>query len=259
MGRASHWAGTARWLAERHRAVALDQRGHGQSAKPADGPYTREVFVADAVAAIEQLGLGPAVLVGHAMGALTAWQLAAARPRPRPRHLRHARLRARRRLAARMGAVVRRLAHPVRHPRRRPQVVRRGRSVGGAAQRRPRRVLRRGHDRARGRLAAGLLPPSDAQHPRDLGPGRPLGRAGPGHLPHSRRPWPGRRPRPCRGPGDGPRPSPGAVRRGHRRGTPRPLRPAGSLAGRGAAVPGRAAGGVRPAQAAAARALRNGR
>ncbi|MGG7611890.1 alpha/beta fold hydrolase, partial [Streptomyces sp. ZG43] len=23
MGRASHWAGTARWLAERHRAVAL--------------------------------------------------------------------------------------------------------------------------------------------------------------------------------------------------------------------------------------------
>src|SRR3954451_17674709 len=29
MGRASHWASTARWLSERHRAVALDQRGHG--------------------------------------------------------------------------------------------------------------------------------------------------------------------------------------------------------------------------------------
>lgn len=80
MGRASHWAGTARWLAERHRAVALDQRGHGQSAKPTDAPYTRETYVADAVATVEQLGLGPAVLVGHAMGALTAWQLAAARP-----------------------------------------------------------------------------------------------------------------------------------------------------------------------------------
>ncbi|PRH76159.1 alpha/beta hydrolase [Streptomyces solincola] len=81
MGRASHWASTARWLAERHPAVvALDQRGHGRSDKPADGPYTREAYVADAAAAIEQLGLGPAVVIGHAMGGLTAWQLAAERP-----------------------------------------------------------------------------------------------------------------------------------------------------------------------------------
>ncbi|MER6912423.1 alpha/beta hydrolase [Streptomyces sp. NPDC000594] len=80
MGRGSHWAATARWLSARHRAVALDQRGHGHSGKPADGPFTREVFVADAAAAIEQLGLGPVVVIGHAMGALTAWQLAAARP-----------------------------------------------------------------------------------------------------------------------------------------------------------------------------------
>jgi pimeloyl-ACP methyl ester carboxylesterase len=79
MGRASHWAPTARWLAERHRAVALDQRGHGQSEKPADG-YTREAYIDDAEAALEQLGLAPAVLIGHAMGALTAWQLAAKRP-----------------------------------------------------------------------------------------------------------------------------------------------------------------------------------
>ncbi|MET9427291.1 MULTISPECIES: alpha/beta hydrolase [unclassified Streptomyces] len=80
MGRASHWAGTARWLAERHRAVALDQRGHGHSDKPADGPFTREAYVADAAAAIEQLGLAPAIVIGHSMGALTAWQLAAERP-----------------------------------------------------------------------------------------------------------------------------------------------------------------------------------
>ncbi|MFJ9423103.1 alpha/beta fold hydrolase [Streptomyces sp. NPDC101249] len=80
MGRASHWASTARWLSGRFRAVALDQRGHGQSEKPADGAYTREAYIADAEAAIEQLGLGPALLVGHAMGALTAWQLAARRP-----------------------------------------------------------------------------------------------------------------------------------------------------------------------------------
>ncbi|MEU8648597.1 alpha/beta hydrolase [Streptomyces sp. NPDC048737] len=80
MGRASHWASTARWLSERHRAVALDQRGHGRSDKPPRAAFTREAYVDDAEAALEQLGLAPAVLVGHAMGALTAWQLAAKRP-----------------------------------------------------------------------------------------------------------------------------------------------------------------------------------
>ncbi|GAA2639447.1 alpha/beta hydrolase [Streptomyces axinellae] len=80
MGRASHWADTARWLSGRYRAIALDQRGHGRSDKPGDGPFDRDAFVADAEAAIEQLDLAPVALVGHAMGALTAWQLAAKRP-----------------------------------------------------------------------------------------------------------------------------------------------------------------------------------
>src|SRR5690606_6979342 len=80
MGRASHWASTARWLSERYRAVALDQRGHGRSEKPPRAAFSRDAYVDDAEAALEQLGLGPAVLIGHAMGALTAWQLAAKRP-----------------------------------------------------------------------------------------------------------------------------------------------------------------------------------
>lgn len=80
MGRAAHWADTARWLSARYRAVGLDQRGHGRSDKPADACYDREAYVADAEAAIEQLGLAPLALVGHSMGALTAWQLAAKRP-----------------------------------------------------------------------------------------------------------------------------------------------------------------------------------
>jgi pimeloyl-ACP methyl ester carboxylesterase len=80
MGRSVHWAGAARWLSGRYRAVGLDQRGHGRSEKPAAGPYSREAFVQDAEAALEQLELAPAVLIGHAMGALTAWQLAARRP-----------------------------------------------------------------------------------------------------------------------------------------------------------------------------------
>ncbi|WP_181789258.1 alpha/beta fold hydrolase [Streptomyces phytophilus] len=80
MGRASHWATTARWLSGRSRAIALDQRGHGRSDKPGDGPFDREAYIADAEAVIEQLDLAPVVLVGHSMGALTAWQLAARRP-----------------------------------------------------------------------------------------------------------------------------------------------------------------------------------
>ncbi|MFD9301720.1 alpha/beta fold hydrolase [Streptomyces sp. NPDC060048] len=84
MGRAFHWAGTARWLGASRRVVALDQRGHGQSERPSVGgdsaSYAREAFVADAEAAIEQLGLAPVALIGHSMGALTAWQLAARRP-----------------------------------------------------------------------------------------------------------------------------------------------------------------------------------
>ncbi|MEU2394340.1 alpha/beta hydrolase [Streptomyces sp. NPDC007369] len=85
MGRALHWAGTARWLARGRRVVALDQRGHGESDRPAavpdvPTPLGREAFVADAEAAVEQLGLAPVTLVGHSMGALTGWQLAARRP-----------------------------------------------------------------------------------------------------------------------------------------------------------------------------------
>ncbi|MFF8959499.1 alpha/beta fold hydrolase [Streptomyces sp. NPDC014894] len=80
LGRASHWAPAARLLGRRHRVVALDQRGHGHSDKPPEGPFTREAYIADAEAVIERLGLAPVTLVGHSMGALTAWQLAARRP-----------------------------------------------------------------------------------------------------------------------------------------------------------------------------------
>ncbi|TDC20690.1 alpha/beta hydrolase [Streptomyces sp. 8K308] len=80
MGRAQHWASAAGWLSRRYRAVALDQRGHGRSEKPGSWPLDRDVFVADAEAVIERLGLGRVAVIGHAMGALIAWRLAARRP-----------------------------------------------------------------------------------------------------------------------------------------------------------------------------------
>jgi len=49
------------------RAYALDIRGFGQSAKPADG-YTYDVLVADLAAFLDTLNLPKAVFVGHSFG-----------------------------------------------------------------------------------------------------------------------------------------------------------------------------------------------
>lgn len=57
------------------RAVALTQRGHGDSDKPG-ALYTIGQMAADAAAAIDALGLGPAVVVGHSMGTWVAERLA---------------------------------------------------------------------------------------------------------------------------------------------------------------------------------------
>ena len=78
-GTAREWDDTATWLADTHRVVALDQRGHGRSERrPAD--VSRAAFVADAVAAIEQLDLAPVVLIGQSLGGHTAFLVAADRP-----------------------------------------------------------------------------------------------------------------------------------------------------------------------------------
>jgi len=78
-GTAVEWEETAAWLSATQRVVALDQRGHGRSERrPAD--VSREAFVADAVAAMEELTLAPVVLIGQSLGGHTAFLVAAARP-----------------------------------------------------------------------------------------------------------------------------------------------------------------------------------
>jgi pimeloyl-ACP methyl ester carboxylesterase len=59
--------------------LALDQRGHGDSDRP-DGPYDGETVVADALTALDALGLSRVVVVGHSWGAWTALRLAARAP-----------------------------------------------------------------------------------------------------------------------------------------------------------------------------------
>ncbi|MFE1830650.1 alpha/beta fold hydrolase [Streptomyces yangpuensis] len=68
----------AREVGPAWRVIALDQRGQGDSDRAAE--YTREGYVADAAALLEHVGLGPAVVLGHSLGGVNAYQLAARRP-----------------------------------------------------------------------------------------------------------------------------------------------------------------------------------
>ena len=66
-GHAGEWSETATWLTGNHRALALDQRGHGLSTH-APKDVSREAHVADVAFVIDQLNLGPVVLIGQSLG-----------------------------------------------------------------------------------------------------------------------------------------------------------------------------------------------
>lgn len=61
------------------RAIAISQRGHGDSSKP-EGAYTTEAMVADAAAALDRLGVRRAVVFGHSMGSIVAQRFALMHP-----------------------------------------------------------------------------------------------------------------------------------------------------------------------------------
>ncbi|RJS14742.1 alpha/beta hydrolase [Corallococcus sp. H22C18031201] len=67
-------------LRSRYRCIAYDHRGQGQSAVPAMDVIDMETVYADAVALIEQLGVGPCHFVGLSMGGFVGMRLASRRP-----------------------------------------------------------------------------------------------------------------------------------------------------------------------------------
>ena len=73
------WITTAPYLAADFAVYALDQRGHGKSAKP-DGGYDFESVVADLDAFVNALSLERIVVVGHSWGGNVALQYAASHP-----------------------------------------------------------------------------------------------------------------------------------------------------------------------------------
>jgi lipase len=68
-----------RYAGDGRAVVALDARGHGGTPLP-DEPFTVAALAADAAEALRALDLGPALVVGHSMGGVTAEELALAAP-----------------------------------------------------------------------------------------------------------------------------------------------------------------------------------
>ncbi|WP_156755090.1 alpha/beta fold hydrolase [Actinokineospora pegani] len=76
MGRASTWWPCADWLARHGRVLGYDARAHGRH--PLRGPGSTADFVDDLASVLRRTG--PAVLIGHSMGALHALVAASVHP-----------------------------------------------------------------------------------------------------------------------------------------------------------------------------------
>ena len=75
----SHFSHIGAHLATRHRVIAIDLRGHGDSDVP-DGEFTVADLAADIAAVCDQIGVGRAVICGHSLSGGVALELAATRP-----------------------------------------------------------------------------------------------------------------------------------------------------------------------------------
>lgn len=66
------------------RVIAVDQRGHGESAQPLTG-YSMDRFATDALQLLDMLDIPSATVVGHCMGSVVARQMAVLAPARIPR------------------------------------------------------------------------------------------------------------------------------------------------------------------------------
>lgn len=73
------WEPVGDRLAASATVIAVDQRGHGRSDKPAAG-YEGPDFADDVVTVLDALGLERAVVGGHSLGGRNAWLFAARHP-----------------------------------------------------------------------------------------------------------------------------------------------------------------------------------
>jgi pimeloyl-ACP methyl ester carboxylesterase len=67
-------------LTTSHRVIRIDLLGHGRSDKPADGDYAIPAQGRRVAAALNRLGVGHVIVVGHSSGGYTATALAEHRP-----------------------------------------------------------------------------------------------------------------------------------------------------------------------------------
>jgi pimeloyl-ACP methyl ester carboxylesterase len=77
-GNAWEWDPVAAVLAERLHVVAVNQRGHGASARATD--YSAQAMVADLEGVTATLGIDKLAVAGHSMGALNAYLFASRNP-----------------------------------------------------------------------------------------------------------------------------------------------------------------------------------
>jgi pimeloyl-ACP methyl ester carboxylesterase len=73
------WRGVIPLLAEHHRVIAIDLRGHGWSDAPPDG-YSKQNLADDVIAILDELGLDKVNLIGHDWGGWTGFILALQHP-----------------------------------------------------------------------------------------------------------------------------------------------------------------------------------
>jgi esterase len=79
-GHAHTWDAFAQAMCGEYRVLALDQRGHGDSAWAKDGAYTVDDHASDIAAFHDHLMLDPVVLIGLSMGGRNALMFAAIHP-----------------------------------------------------------------------------------------------------------------------------------------------------------------------------------